>query len=95
MVSLVTSSSFACTPLYFGIVSNIMTASAAAITRAAPKNMSESFKSMIIAMTIAPTAMKGARKTRRMNIATPCWHWLTSAVSLVMSEVVENLSSSE
>ena len=67
----------------------------AAPTRiAAAINISDSFTSISIAMTIAPTAINGARVTSRINMATACCVWLISAVSLVISDGVENLSSS-
>ena len=71
-VSLVTSSSFSCTRLYPGIVSAMISHKAPPITSAETTKISEIFRSIIIAITIAPTDMKGARKIRRMNIATAC-----------------------
>ena len=63
-------------------------------TTATARKISDSLRSIIIAMTIEPTIIKGARVTSRINIATACCVWFMSAVSLVIREGVENKSSS-
>ena len=80
--------------MYFGIESDIISQRLAPIISEAATNISESRRSISIDMTIAPIMINGERRTRRINIATACCAWLTSAVMRVISEVVENLSSS-
>ena len=52
----------------------------------APMNTSDNPTSMVIAIIIEPTTMNGARVTSRMNMATPCSHWVVSPTSRVMSD---------
>ena len=61
-----------CTVLYFGRVRDMIIHSTAPMTSVTATKMSDSFISISIAMTIAPTTINGARRIRRINIATPC-----------------------
>ena len=54
-----------------GIVWRMMKKIMAEISGATMKNISESFRSIVTAITAAPITRNGARTARRMNIFTP------------------------
>ena len=58
------------------------------------KKISESFQSISIAITVAPTARNGARTTSRISMATASWSWFTSPTMRVISDGTPTRSSS-
>ena len=60
----------------------------------APIKTSERLTSIVIAIIMEPITINGALVTNRMNIATPCSHWVVSPTSLVMSDGAPILSMS-
>ena len=65
----------------------------AEISGAAIKNTSDSFKSIMTAITAAPITRKGARTASLINILTPFWTVFVSFVSLFTSDAVPILST--
>ena len=78
-----------------GTVFRMITKIIAEISGAAMKNISESFTSIVSAMTAAPMTRNGARTARRMNIFTPFWTVIESFVRRLTSEDVPTLSMLE